>query len=103
MQRIRLKLNKEEMLDLCTGIERFCIPGHIFALRKDVRLYLASLVLMELAVKLNRKLLGVSAIKSYTFTPAECLAFQIAYLAGLRCQWTMIDYHLFEEVDKRML
>lgn len=105
MRKLKIDINMHEMLELVSAIEYYIRPDHVLSMRKDVRMQLSAFVLIELNLKLNRKLYGATAIKSFTFTPAECLAYQIAYYADLRSSsgGTNITYRLFEAIDRRRL
>jgi len=70
------------MFALRKAITNWSDPERLFFKRSDTCYQLAALVLIDLSVKLERRLISPVEIKSYTFTDTESAAFYIAYRTG---------------------
>lgn len=97
MKKIRLKMNHTDVFTLSNAITDYCINSY----KGNTYTLLVVHVLVELRLKLERKLLSPHPIKSHHFTATECVAFHIAYLSGLRTLSDVdIAYRLFEAIDR---
>lgn len=106
MRKLKINITMQELNELTVSLDSWLNPDRIFKERKDTTVFLASLVLIELSQKLHRKLYGAANIKSYTFTPAEAIAFHIAYMTGNLDNYflnTGIIFRIFQTIDQKKM
>ena len=106
MRKIKITLDYNDMFALRKAINTWSDPERLFFKRNDTRYLLAALVLIDLSVKLERRLISPVEIKSYSLTPAEALAFHIAYQGGGMADGSYgsnICIRVFQAIDQKRI
>lgn len=104
MQKVKVRIDYNELLELISILEHCLRPEQLYQMQKYDHFLLCALVLKDLLNKLNRKLYGEQNIKTLTLTAPEAIAFRMAYMSG----WlgavsyhTPFTYTLFQAIDQK--